>query len=215
MPRQERAVRTRRTILEAAAEVFDELGYDAASITEIMNRSSTSRGSMYFHFPSKAELAQSVLAEQTVRLAVPANASKLQEVIDLTALFANRLLTDPILRAGTRLTLERSSVQFPDSDPYRAWAELVAQKLRSGQSQGEVQSQVAPEETAELIVGAFSGIQSFSYVVSNRKDLGRRVSVMWKHLLPAIATPAALVRLDFAPDRGARIAGELPVVEAG
>jgi AcrR family transcriptional regulator len=193
-------------ILEAAAEVFDELGYEAASITEIMTRSATSRGSMYFHFPSKADLARSILAEQTVRLDLPPNVSKLQEIIDVTALFAHRLLSDPILRAGTRLTLERSSVEFPDTNPYRAWAGMVEDLLLTAQQRGEVLNQVDARETAELIVGSFAGIQSFSHTVTDRQDLGSRVSAMWKHLLPAIATPAAMARLDFAPDRGPRLA---------
>ncbi|MGJ3560236.1 TetR family transcriptional regulator [Streptomyces sp. INA 01156] len=38
MARQERAIRTRRTILDAAAAVFDERGYTSATIGEILDR---------------------------------------------------------------------------------------------------------------------------------------------------------------------------------
>ncbi len=45
----------------------------------------------------------------------------------------------------------------------------------------------------------------FSEATSNWSDLSERVSVLFNHMLPAIATPAALIRLDTAPDRGARV----------
>lgn len=66
MARQERAVRTRRAILEAAAAVFDERGYEAATIADILARAGVTKGALYFHFCSKQELAQGVLDEQFV-----------------------------------------------------------------------------------------------------------------------------------------------------
>jgi hypothetical protein len=48
----------------------------------------------------------------------------------------------------------------------------------------------------------------FSEANSNWADLSDRVSVLYNHMLPAIATPAALIRLDTAPDRGARVVKE-------
>lgn len=64
MARQERAVRTRRAILEAAASVFDERGYEAATIADILTRAGVTKGALYFHFSSKQDLARGVLDEQ-------------------------------------------------------------------------------------------------------------------------------------------------------
>jgi len=58
MAQQERAVRTRRAVLEAAAAVFAERGYAAATIGEILARAQVTKGALYFHFDSKAALAQ-------------------------------------------------------------------------------------------------------------------------------------------------------------
>lgn len=69
--RQERAVRTRRAILEAAAAVFDERGYEAATIADILARAGVTKGALYFHFSSKQELAQGVLDEQMAEGGVP------------------------------------------------------------------------------------------------------------------------------------------------
>lgn len=38
MAQQDRAIRTRRSILEAAAAVFDERGYNSATVGEILTR---------------------------------------------------------------------------------------------------------------------------------------------------------------------------------
>lgn len=47
---------TRTQILEAAREVFEELGYYDASLGAVANRAGVSRQAIYLHFPSKAEL---------------------------------------------------------------------------------------------------------------------------------------------------------------
>ncbi|WP_107084581.1 TetR family transcriptional regulator [Streptomyces europaeiscabiei] len=64
MARQERALRTRRAILDAAGEVFAEHGYAGATIQDVYNRCGVTKGAFYFHFTSKVELAQAVLDEQ-------------------------------------------------------------------------------------------------------------------------------------------------------
>ncbi|MFD6749883.1 TetR family transcriptional regulator, partial [Streptomyces anthocyanicus] len=57
MAKQDRAIRTRQTILDAAAQVFEKQGYQAATITEILKVAGVTKGALYFHFQSKEELA--------------------------------------------------------------------------------------------------------------------------------------------------------------
>jgi TetR/AcrR family transcriptional regulator, fatty acid metabolism regulator protein len=47
---------TRSKILEAAALVFAEKGYHEARVDDIATQSNTSKGSVYFYFPSKQEI---------------------------------------------------------------------------------------------------------------------------------------------------------------
>jgi AcrR family transcriptional regulator len=205
MAQQARAVETRRLILQGAALVFDEMGYDAASIKEILSRVSVTKGALYFHFPSKEDLARGVLEEQTLHLHVSPQTSKLQEVIDLTMSVAHALPNDAMLRAGSRLALERGSIDFAAHSPFLAWAKVCEDLLEQAKHDGEVLPHVDCHETAELIVGSFTGIQAFSQISSALLDLEKRVSAMWKHILPSVAIPAALARLDTAADRGARL----------
>lgn len=51
-----RATATRRTLLDAACDVFTTAGYAAANVTEVVSRAGASVGSLYHHFGGKAEL---------------------------------------------------------------------------------------------------------------------------------------------------------------
>ncbi|WP_330335568.1 TetR/AcrR family transcriptional regulator (plasmid) [Streptomyces sp. NBC_00536] len=60
MAKQERAARTRETLVRSAAEVFAEEGFVTASIATISKRAGVSAGGLHFHFESKAALAEAV-----------------------------------------------------------------------------------------------------------------------------------------------------------
>ncbi|MEV0589028.1 TetR/AcrR family transcriptional regulator [Nonomuraea sp. NPDC050310] len=51
-----RTAETRRSILDAAREVFTRYGFADASIAEVVRRSGCSTGSLYHHFGNKGEL---------------------------------------------------------------------------------------------------------------------------------------------------------------
>ncbi|MBO4258631.1 TetR family transcriptional regulator [Streptomyces griseorubiginosus] len=60
MARQERAVRTRRTILEAAGAVCGEHGYPSTTIAMVLTPAEATKGALSFPFPSKESLARAV-----------------------------------------------------------------------------------------------------------------------------------------------------------
>lgn len=58
-----------------------------------------------------------------------------------------------------------------------------------------------PEELAEFVVGACTGMQEYAQVVCARSDLPRRTVNMWRLLLPGIATAGAAERLEASQER--------------
>ena len=54
-------ITTRDKIMEAAESVFSQKGYYETAVDEIVKQSSTSKGSVYFHFPSKENLFLAVM----------------------------------------------------------------------------------------------------------------------------------------------------------
>ncbi|MFE2477586.1 ScbR family autoregulator-binding transcription factor [Streptomyces sp. NPDC001194] len=208
MAEQVRAIRTRQTILSAAAKIFEEHGYQAATISQILGEAGVTKGALYFHFQSKEDLAQGVLAEQDQHLMVPDRASKVQEIVDVVMLHAHRLQTDPMVRAGVRLSMDQLAQGLDRSGPFLRWAEVGTTLLDRAQAQGELLPHVVVPETADVIVGAFAGIQSMSQAICDYRDLVARVSALMRHLLPSVVMPSVLASLDLTESRGAAVYGE-------
>ncbi|MFC9959772.1 ScbR family autoregulator-binding transcription factor [Streptomyces nigra] len=210
MARQERAIRTRQVILEAAGAVFDEHGYAATTISMVLERAAVTKGALYFHFPSKESLAQAVLDEQISFGAVPPHPCKLQEVVDMTFVFGQRLLRNSLLKGSVRLAVDQSAPSGVDhSGAFRQWADLLVRVMEQASAQGELLPTVRPRQTVELLVGSFAGIQLMSRALTDREDLAERISQLWGHLLPGIAVPGLLTGIDREPDRGLRVLAAL------
>jgi AcrR family transcriptional regulator len=60
-PQQERSTRRLAGILDAAAEIFVEVGYEAATVTAIAERSGSSIGALYNYFPDKQSIAYTLV----------------------------------------------------------------------------------------------------------------------------------------------------------
>ncbi|MFG2676328.1 ScbR family autoregulator-binding transcription factor [Streptomyces sp. NPDC048445] len=207
MAQQERAIRTRRAVIEAAAAVFAERGYAAATMAEILQRAGMTKGALYFHFDSKEMLARGVIEAQVDPAQWAPRELKLQEWIDVGMTLAERIPSDVVLLAGIRLSADmQGRTRFGSAWP--TWTGLVAKLLTEAKEQGEVLPHVDPEETSQAFVGAWVGTQLVSEAEARWGDLSQRVSVLYNLVLPAIATPAALMRLDTAPDRGTRVLAE-------
>lgn len=77
---------TRERILDAALHVFSRKGYHDARLDEIVDKSDTSKGSIYFHFPNKERLFLALvekfadLLERRVRQAIGQHTSPMAKV---------------------------------------------------------------------------------------------------------------------------------------
>ncbi|MBX7467766.1 TetR/AcrR family transcriptional regulator [Streptomyces sp. MAG02] len=198
---QDRAIRTRRVILEAAASVFEKRGFEAATISEIFATAGVTKGALYFHFQSKEDLALGVLSEQDYTLKVPARAYKVQELVDVAMLHAHRIMTDPLVRGAVRLSMDRKAQELDRGGPFIRWSEVALDLLDEARSRGELLPHVVTSETAATFVGSFAGVQSMSQAVGYA-DLTEKVSWLLRHIIPSVVAPPLLMSLDLSPDRG-------------
>ncbi|MCC3773645.1 ScbR family autoregulator-binding transcription factor [Streptomyces sp. UNOB3_S3] len=206
MAQQERAKRTRQVILEAAGIVFDECGYEAATISQILARADVTRGALYFHFSSKEDLARGVLDTAVTTEGVLPQQFKLQELADTSLLLAHRMPREPLLRASLRLSVDqRARKLFGTKWP--EWITVGADLLADAKARGELLAHVDPYETSRFLVGAWTGVQLIAEEVPHQRGdaLVHEISLMYQMLLPNIAVPAVLARLDVAPDRPLRL----------
>ncbi|MET7755198.1 ScbR family autoregulator-binding transcription factor [Streptomyces sp. NPDC005389] len=208
MAQQARAIRTRRAILESAAAVFAERGYERTTIGEILVRAGVTKGALYFHFASKEDLALGVLDAQMLDEPLTPQPVKLQELVDQGFLLAHRLQRDALVRASVALALDSGATGVDRAAPFKAWIDQVSEVLTVAKARGELLVHVDVTDTAELFSGAFAGIQTMSQILCDRKDLTHRVLVLLRHVLPTICTPALLTTLEMTEERARRLAAE-------
>jgi len=188
----------REQILVAAAEEFDRVGFAATSIAAVARRADVAQGTLHFHFPTKLALALGVIDEQNARTFAEVShdaASPTAALIGASKQIADLLRTDPIVRAGIRLSLERGEFSGATSSFYEQWIGGIVDVFCVAIGSGELETDLTPEELGGSVVPYFTGVQLVAEVRSGRADLDPAVAVMWRVLLQATAAPAHRARL--------------------
>ncbi|QIQ01110.1 ScbR family autoregulator-binding transcription factor [Streptomyces liangshanensis] len=217
MVKQERAARTRRSLILAAAEVFAEEGFVSASLTAISRRAGVSNGALHFHFDSKNGLACGVeeeAARRVRRLTVLAGADgppALQLLVDSTHALMRGLADDVVVRAGFELSGDLSRVTGVDlRGEWRCWIETVLQRAAA---QGALADGVSYADAASAILAATVGFQ----VLGARGDkdwISRRtLTGFWELMLPRLAARDALDTVVTCGSRCVVGVPEVPVEE--
>ncbi|WP_324289354.1 ScbR family autoregulator-binding transcription factor [Streptomyces sp. H34-S4] len=199
-------MKTREAIIYAAAHVFDECGYSGASISKIMEHAGVTQGGMYFHFKSKQQLALEVIAKQQEFVNFQVGEPSLQRLIDLTFFMAHALQNSVLVRASVRLAVEQGEFGKPDATAYHEWVDQLSFFLYAARERGELLDDVDEREFATLLTGAFTGVQIYSNIATDRADLHDRLAALWKYTLPSLAPAhvrANIVMRPYVQDQAA------------
>lgn len=177
LPVTERGRATRRALLEAAEEVFGEVGYQRASIAEITRRAGVGQGTFYLYFPDKraafTELVgyQNQLVRETGARAIEGLTDRLDMERAGFAAFFEHIERHP----GLYRIIRES--EFVDEEAhhahYRKLADRYAAGLQRAMDAGRIASDIDPEILAYILMG----IAEF---------MGMRF-VLWEHRLPGEA----------------------------
>lgn len=149
---------TRERLLSAAREIVEAEGYGAASVIAVAGRAGVATGTLYRHFPSKAELFAElfrVVCEHEVdagRAAAAAGGSPVERLETVIATFAERALRNPRLAWALIAEPVDPLVDVERLAYRRRYAELITELLRDGIAAGEIPAQRA-ELTAAALVG--------------------------------------------------------------
>lgn len=161
--RQERAVRTRRILVDAAAAEFDRYGYDGTSLSRISGVAGMSIGAVTFHFPSKADLADAVQREgRTVTLAAlelltAQPVPPLRMVVDLTLELAGLMEREPAVRSAIRLGRERPGTEAWSG----AWLPTVRALLDRAYESGQLRADALPADVTTLVEHLTNGAEAY------------------------------------------------------
>ncbi|MFI7386451.1 ScbR family autoregulator-binding transcription factor [Streptomyces sp. NPDC049813] len=194
--KQERAVRTRKTVLAAAAQAFAARGFPPVTVQDVAELAGMTKGAVYFHFANKEALAQAVANDfyaylDSIATAVRAEAlppvARVQQLLLRTARAFRDNMT---IQAGARLQIERAYIGIDLPVPYRGYQAMVATALREAVEAGEMPASTDPEMLARVIVAAFFGAQHISGVLHDRQDITERVEEILATVLPGVAGAA-------------------------
>jgi AcrR family transcriptional regulator len=152
---------TRTRLLRAGVEVLETGGYAAASVAAIAERAGLATGTLYRHFPSKADLFVELFrtigaAELAAMVNAAAGARDAAEELDaVIATFAGRAMSRP--RVAWALVYEPLdlSVDAERVRCRRAYAARMARFVRERVESGELPDQ-DPDTTAAALIGGIS-----------------------------------------------------------
>ncbi|MBQ1090411.1 ScbR family autoregulator-binding transcription factor [Streptomyces sp. B93] len=192
MPRQVRAEQTRATIIEAAADLFDQRGYESTSLSDIVEHARVTKGALYFHFAAKEDLAHEIMEFQsrTVRRLAhevdDTGCSSLEALMRITFGLARLAVEYPVARAGLRLASSEVGVRPPLPHPYRELLDLAAVKFLGAVKEADIHPETDIDAAAHSLVSFFIGTRVTTRTLDSHARLPRRVAEMWRLLVRAL-----------------------------
>jgi len=202
--KQQRAVRTRNQVLEAAAQAFAAKGFPAVTILDVAEITGMTKGAVYFHYSNKEALALAVAEEFYRRLPEIADSvlrmdlSPLESVSELLIQTALAFREDIMIQAGARLQIERSLIDADMPVPFIGYNHLVASWLKEAKGIGQLEPGADPDAIARVLISAFFGAQHISWVLSDLVDLPERVEQIVSVVIPR-QKPEGAANMSAAP----------------
>ncbi|GAB2773261.1 hypothetical protein GCM10027091_05570 [Streptomyces daliensis] len=170
--------------------MFDRVGYERATLSEVSSMAAVSKGALSFHFASKAELADTVqlLACSTARARMEQLRARdvpaLQTLIDMTHATAQQLAHDETTRAGVRLTRERCTPSDPSVHSFANWQECFMEVAMEAEKDQSLRRDLAPHSVAALAMSLVSGSQP--HQLEPGVEVHTWLSELWELSLPAL-----------------------------
>ncbi|MCB5169614.1 TetR/AcrR family transcriptional regulator [Streptomyces bambusae] len=157
---QTRSAQTRQALIRAAAELIADGGPSDAGLVSICRRAGVSRGALYHHFSSTAQLMAAVYEQAHERVMELAEKAFDQRSADgperfLTAL-TRALREEELLRAGIQLSADGS----PGPPQLR---DEVLTLVRRHVSKGHRETAPSPDDLADLAVVVAAGLESLGH----------------------------------------------------
>lgn len=188
---KEDAELTRQNLLSIALGVFSRHGYAETRLEDIAVEANVTRGAIYHHFGSKAELYNAMITEYSGRAlsvvenAISAGGSSLDI---LRRVFVDLLIyahDDPEFRAANELVLFKTGTT-PELQGgiqqkiagNRKTVDFFAKKIQAGIDAGEIRSDIDPRDAAISLMALNNGLLSLWLLDPNLFKLKQRAESM-------------------------------------
>lgn len=181
--RQNKGDRTRQHVLEKAAGLFNQRGYEATSITDVMAATGLQKGGVYRHFESKEELtlaafdfAVGLMRDRFVEALrfVKEPSDRLKSIVRVY----ERMPVDPPVPGGCPVL--NAAIEADDANPaLRKRAQTVMDDMRQvikrtvqeGQKLDVFRDDVVPESVAAVFMCTLEGAVMMAKLYGNQKPM--------------------------------------------
>ncbi|MGV4982266.1 TetR family transcriptional regulator [Streptomyces sp. NPDC001709] len=183
---QERAVRTRELVLDAAAEEFAAHGYTGTTLLDVVQRTGMTKGALYGHFSSKEELAAALIEEAGDELAARAarravhGATALHSLRAVMLDLARHLREDARARSALRLAVEAPHLDRNSLGLVERICLMLTRAVAEAQAGLRTIGRCPPEAIARLLMSVFLGVPH--PVPRGDADAARRFDDLWAAL---------------------------------
>jgi TetR/AcrR family transcriptional repressor of nem operon len=188
---------TRRKIVEAAAPIFNQRGFEGSSLNDLMEATGLKKGGIYRHFTSKEELAAEAFdytweAAWNARLLhVDEKANGIEKLKQLVANFVEHRspvaggcpILNTAIDADDGNTLLRARV----ARALRSWLSRLQVIVEQAREHGQTRPTVDPKAVATLIVASLEGALMISRIQRNDEALRRIQSHLNRYLDSEVA----------------------------
>jgi len=188
---------TRKKIVQAAAPIFNQRGYEGSSLNDLMEATGLQKGGIYRHFASKEELAAEAFdytweAAWNARLLhVDEKANGIDKLKQLIANFVEHRSPIP---GGCPIL--NTAVDADDGNPVlrarvakalRSWVGRVQAFVEQAQEQRDARPRVDTKAVATLIVASLEGAFMMSRIQRNDEALRHVQSHLKRYLDSEVA----------------------------
>jgi AcrR family transcriptional regulator len=211
MAQQARSEATRKKIIDAAVELFGQVGYSVTGLGDIIERAELTKGALYYHFDSKESLASAIIAEaaSTITSAVDnisqSSAPVLENIIHNSFVVADIVRADSVVRIGAQLARVLGEFNSVAIDSYSFILAAMTAQLRQAATEGDLRPDLDPAAAAETLLSTYLGAELLATGLSRGDNSVNRLMQMWAVLLPALTADDALAYfLEFLTREGQR-----------
>lgn len=182
--RQRRALQTKKNLLNAALTLFEEKGFQAVTVNEIIEKANSSKGAFYTHFKSKHDIFLEKFKEiddyywneilKTIDK-IPSTKDKLSIFLQSQMEYIENDLKWDAVRTiyEVELNTERESFFLM---PERPLYKILEDLFKEGQDKGEFRTDLTPQEMLTICLRIMRGIlydwsihkASFSLIEENK-----------------------------------------------
>ncbi len=169
----------RSRLIEATFQEVFENGYNGASLTKILKRANTQKGSMYHHFSSKKDMVINMIEEKIeTRIETKWEALKNQDedILDLLIeILEDKNSWDLVNGCPLGNLLQESLNQDKDfaeilTTILKKWKDVFNKALEKAKKNGELKKEIESEKISTFLIASLEGALLLSKKSSEKED---------------------------------------------